>query len=446
MASNPFSDHLAIVANNWEAALAFAGFDAAIVAAGESRNHFLDDQAPPLKLNPHFLHWCPDQRAEGSALLIRPGERTRLYFLRPDDYWHLPPELPEWAEAFDVRVYADRDSLLTEVERDALAAGNHIAMIGDSGTDVMHGFQPEDVNPTPLLDHLHFARAVKTAFELDAMREATNIAVRGHIAARRAFEDGASEFGINSAYLLASEQHSVDLPYSNIVALNEHAGILHYQHYDRQPPAERFSFLIDAGGSRHGYASDITRTYAADPNGLFAELVTRLDTEQQALIASLNAGTPYLDLHVDMHRRLAGILCDAGLAHGDADGLFESGLTEIFLPHGLGHLIGLQTHDVGGQQKGPEGGTVAPPDSYPMLRLTRTMEQDMPVTIEPGLYFIPQLLEAARAGDTADLIDWKRVEDLLPCGGIRIEDNVVIGPNGVENLTRNAFTALEGTA
>jgi Xaa-Pro dipeptidase len=279
------------------------------------------------------------------------------------------------------------------------------------------------------------------------MREATVKAVRGHVAAREAFRAGESEFQINLAYLGACGQLPAELPYQNIVALNEHAGVLHYQHYDPVPPATRHSFLIDAGGSQHGYASDITRTYAADSgtaeSGLFAELIERMDAAQQSLIETMASGTPYLDLHIDMHRRLAGILAETKLVTCSAEEAFESGLTETFLPHGLGHLIGLQTHDVGGQQLGPEGGMAPPPDNYPALRLTRTLEDRMPVTIEPGLYFVPQLLEAAFEGPSGAHLNQALIESLLPCGGIRIEDNVYLEDGVLVNMTRDAFAELD---
>lgn len=442
-----FANHLEQIDEHWQASLAYAGFDAAIVTAGEPVNHFLDDQAPPLKINPHFLQWCPDPSAIGSALLIRPGQKAQLFFLRPDDYWHQPPSLPVWAEAFEVQVFSDRAPLLEAARQAAFQAGNHIAMIGDSGQDGLGELPHEDVNPAALLDHLHFARARKTPFELNAMRAATAKAVRGHLAAREAFRAGSSEFQINLAYLGACGQLPAELPYQNIVALNEHAGVLHYQHYDLAPPAAQHSFLIDAGGSHNGYASDITRTYAADSgtaaSGLFTELIDRMDAAQRALLDTMASGTPYLDLHIDMHRRLAGILTETKLITCSADEAFDSGLTETFLPHGLGHLIGLQTHDVGGQQLGPEGGLAPPPENYPALRLTRTLEDRMPVTIEPGLYFIPQLLEAAFEGSSGAHLNRTLIESLLPCGGIRIEDNVYLENGALVNLTRDAFAELD---
>ena len=83
-----YSEHLDLLARRWEAALAFAGFDAAIVVAGQPAEYFLDDQATPFRPNPHFAQWFPEDDAAGSALLIRPGERPRVYFYQPADYWH----------------------------------------------------------------------------------------------------------------------------------------------------------------------------------------------------------------------------------------------------------------------------------------------------------------------------------------------------------------------
>ena len=446
-----FENHLGQVGEHWQSALDFAGYDAALITAGEPANYFLDDQAPPQKINPHFLQWCPETTAIGSALVIRPGQRPEFYFLRPEDYWHQPPEIPAWAQAFVVQTFAEREPLLEAARQAAFRAGNHIALVGEAGHDAFGELPTDDVNPDALLDHLHFARARKTAFELDAMRAATEKAVRGHLAARDAFYAGASEFEINLAYLGACSQLPAELPYQNIVALNEHAGVLHYQHYDSTPPAHRHSFLIDAGGSQYGYASDITRTYAGNARtgnsgtadaGLFAELIERMDEAQLALIETMAAGTPYLDLHIDMHRRLAVILTETQIVRCSADEAFESGMTEAFLPHGLGHLIGLQTHDVGGQQIGPEGGVAPPPDNYPALRLTRTLEDRMPVTIEPGLYFIPQLLGEALKGPAGRHLNRTLIDSLLPCGGIRIEDNVYLDEGELINLTRGAFAAL----
>ena len=114
----------------------------------------------------------------------------------------------------------------------------------------------------------------------------------------------------------------------------------------------------------------------------------------------------------------------------------------MFYPHGIGHLLGLQVHDVGGTQRDRRTGKqIERPYNHPFLRLTRKLEDGFVVTVEPGFYFIDQLLDEAKAKPIGKMIDWKRVEQLKHFGGVRIEDNVVARPGGQENLTRPAFNA-----
>ena len=172
---------------------------------------------------------------------------------------------------------------------------------------------------------------------------------------------------------------------------------------------------------------------------MFAELITAVDENQQAIIDEIRPGPNYLDLHVRFHKRLARILCDLNILTCSADSAFERGMTDSFLPHGLGHLIGLQTHDVGGLQSSAEGGANPPPARYTALRLTRAVEAGQVFTIEPGVYFIPMLLDALKSGPLAADVNWDVLETLRPCGGIRIEDNVLVTEEGAINLTRDAF-------
>lgn len=441
MQNDSFIAHLATVESRWEAALSFAGFDACVISSGHSQTYFLDDQAVVFRANPYFAQWLPNAEIHSSALLIQPGRRPRLFFYQPTDYWHQPPEVPTAAAGFEVEIHPDEDALLSALQQAVLAMqANRIALVGEGPFD---NFPVTEINPILLMNYLHHQRAYKTEFELDAMRKATRKAIPGHAAARAEFYAGGSEFAINLEYLAAARHTADELPYSNIVALNEHAGILHYQHYDRAPPAIVNSFLIDAGARVDGYASDITRTYAKDENGLYAEIISRLDSAQRSLIETIRPGGAYLDLHVDMHRAIGRLLADTTIVKCTAESAFETGITQRFMPHGLGHLLGLQTHDVGGHSAGVEGGHTPPPEQYPALRLTRPIEQAMVFTIEPGLYFIPQLLAELRSGSWAKDLNWPLLETLTACGGVRIEDNVLVTERGVENFTRDAFAAHE---
>jgi len=231
-----------------------------------------------------------------------------------------------------------------------------------------------------------------------------------------------------------------ELPYDNIVALNEHGAVLHYTNLERAAPPESRSFLIDAGARVHGYACDITRTHAfEDP--YFGQLIDRMDALERAIVDRVRAGVDYRDLHVTAHRMLGEVLVDAELASGSPETLLDTGVTRAFFPHGLGHLLGIQVHDVGGFMANESGATIDRPDGHPYLRLTRVLEPDMVLTIEPGLYAIDMLLRELRGTPAEDHVNWKTVDRLRPFGGIRIEDNVRVLEDGCENLTRDAFAA-----
>src|SRR4029079_8889460 len=178
-----------------------------------------------------------------------------------------------------------------------------------------------------VLDYLHYHRTYKTPYELAMMRVASKIGARAHRAAESALRAGESEFGIHMAYLAAARQTDNELPYSNIIALNEHGAVLHYTELQHAPPARAQSFLIDAGASFHGYASDITRTYASVDAGEFDTLIDAVDDAQRAFCAKVRAGQSYSDLHVHAHHVLAGILREQGFIRMSPESAVESGVS-----------------------------------------------------------------------------------------------------------------------
>jgi Xaa-Pro dipeptidase len=264
---------------------------------------------------------------------------------------------------------------------------------------------------------------------------------RPHRAAEAAFRNGASEYDINTAYLNAVHETENELPYSNIIALNQHGAVLHYTDLNRAPPAHSNSFLIDAGASFHGYAADITRTYASKQASELQDLIDAVDAAQRGFVEKVQNGADYAALHVHAHHTLAGILHDQGFVRMSAEAAVASGVSSVFFPHGLGHLIGLQVHDVAGFQQNESGGTIAKPAGHPYLRLTRNVEPRMVMTIEPGIYFIDLLLAELKTRPEAKAIAWDKVEHFRQYGGVRIEDDVVCGTAAPENLTRDAFAA-----
>lgn len=430
--------HIATLQQRVEQALGASGHEQLLLPSGRPRLHFLDDLPASFVVNPHFRQWLPLEHVTDSWLWLRPGQRPKLVYYLPRDYWHLPPPAPEgyWTNSFEI--------VCIETPEQARAAlpepGAGVAIIGDPHW-ALGDLQPN--NPQALLDRLHWYRAYKTAWELECLREANRRAAHAHRAAEIAFRSGESEYGIFLAFCQAAGQLPAELPYGGIVGLNEHAAVLHYQHLDRSPPVESRSLLIDAGVACNGYASDITRSHCASGQGLYAELIAALDAVQQALVAACRPGQDYAELHLDSHRRIAEVLRATGIARdGSAEALVDGGVTRAFFPHGLGHFLGLQVHDVGGLQAGPEGGRRERPAGHPYLRLTRRLEPGQVLTIEPGVYVIDLLLDPLRASSAGRLIDWDAVDLLSDYGGVRIEDDVHVTEDGPENLSRQAFARL----
>ena len=429
--------HLRTVCQRFERALEQAGGAHAVVFSGSPKVAFLDDMTYPFVANPHFLSWVPLPDLPLSYIVYTPGEIPRLIYFLPHDYWHVVPGAPDgyWTSQFDIRVVHSIDDIADHLPVDR----QKCILIGELD-GAIHSFGIDRVNPTTAINILHMARGVKTDYEIACMRLASARGVRGHRAAEAAFRDGCSEFEIHRAYCQAVSHTDNELPYENIIALNEHGAVLHYTDLDRTTPGEMRSFLIDAGARVLGYASDITRTYSHS-DSRFAELIGRVDTMQLEIVARIRAGIDYSDLHVDTHRMLAAVLVDADLAKGDPDTLLATGVTSAFFPHGLGHLIGIQVHDVGGFMLDESGTVIDPPSGHPFLRLTRKLEENMVLTVEPGLYVIDMLLENLRGTPAEHHVVWDGIDWLRPFGGIRIEDDVRVTTDGCENLTRDAFAA-----
>lgn len=433
-----YGAHVREQVKRWTSVMEASGCDAVLIHSGTPLVSFLDDFEYAFRPNPLFLAWLPLTHHSDSALLVLPDRKPILCFFQPDDYWYLPPSDPAawWADHFDIRIVGSADDWLSELRQDM---PENTAAIGDSPV-LGKVFSKAKINPEKLITGLHVQRTRKTPYEIACMAEASRLAATAHVAAEAAFRSGASELEIHQAYLASCGQVDASLPYHNIVALNQHGAVLHYQGRDDVTPADSRSFLIDAGCTHHAYCSDITRTYSRE-EGLFADLIGSMDELQQQLVAKVRTGVDFRDLHVETHRGVAQILSAANVIRLNADDAVASGLSSVFYPHGLGHFIGLQTHDVAGLYD-DDGEPIPRPDGHPFLRLTRTLETDNVLTIEPGLYFIEPLLNRWKQEGDPGAVNWDLVDAMISFGGIRIEDNIVVGEESNRNLTREAFGAL----
>jgi Xaa-Pro dipeptidase len=417
-------DHLIQVTTT---ALEHAGFDGVWIYSGHPVNNFLDDMAPPHSINPHFKWWVPVPNIVSSVLHFKPGKKPVVYLNQPADFWHkiIDNSQGKWAKYFDVRVVGHYSDL-----PDFQAEKNHAWI----GSPELQPLDEAHTNPQVLINYLHFSRIQKTDYEIHCIGQANSLALKGHAAAKLAFYEGQSEYEIHMAYLQACAHNEHQMPYGNIVALNENPAVLHYQYQSRErvPKNQLKSFLIDAGANYKGYAADITRSYAFEDNA-FGGMIASLEEKQLKLCKQAITGQDYVELHRQAHLNISEVLHEFGVFTCSAETAVESGLSQTFFPHGLGHYLGLQVHDVSGHVIDHLGTVQNPPKEYPFLRLTDTLRENAVITIEPGLYFVPMLLQEITGHKG---VNWSKVDEFLPYGGIRIEDNVVVKNTNSVNLSR----------
>ncbi len=423
--------HVAALQAAYERILSESGLDALLIHAGSIvLKTQADDQYWPLRPTPHFHHWLPLTEPE-AALLVRGGQKPLLLRPAEESIWESPVPLPApfLLEPFAVEKYAKWEQVKSHLP-------GRVAFVGDAGARGA-ALGIERVNEKTLVAKLDALRVEKSAYEIACLAEANRVAARGHVRVRDAFFAGeTSELALHLLFLSATAQDDPETPYKNIVALGPHAATLHHVTYAKDA-AGAPSLLLDAGATYLGYCSDVTRTHVAPRGGAgaetFAAMVSAMDAMQQRLAAHARLGRPYEELHDESHREVSQILHDTKLVRLSAAEIDAQGISRAFYPHGLGHSLGLQCHDVG-------CATTKPRPDNPFLRNTTKIAPGQCFTIEPGLYFIAPLLAKLRSEPAGKHVDWALVEALTPFGGIRIEDDIVVEATGpVKNLTREVL-------
>lgn len=426
--------HIECLQQRAKQALSRENIEGVVIHSGQEIKAFLDDNAYPFKVNPHFKHWLPLIDSPNCWIIINGEEKPTLVYYQPIDFWHKITPIDEsyWGSFFDIKILKqakDVDKLLPYDKKGFAYIGSHIEVATALGFDI--------INPEPLLNYFHYHRAYKTPYEQTCLRHSNSLAVKAHQAAKAAFFDGDTEYDIQNAYLKAIGYNTNETPYGNIVALNKNCSILHYMALEKRAPQVHQSFLIDAGANFNGYASDITRTYSYKKDK-FAELIARMDQLMLLVADLLKPGVSYVDIHVATYREVAKVLAEFNFINVDADTAVESGIVSAFFPHGVGHHLGLQVHDIGGFMADERGTHISSPEKHPFLRSSRIIEANQVFTIEPGLYFIDSLLQNIKDSTNSDQVNWQNIDEMRSFGGIRIEDNIIVHQSHNENMTREA--------
>jgi len=291
------------------------------------------------------------------------------------------------------------------------------------------------VDTESLTDAITHCRLFKTDWELEQMREACRINNLAHRAVLEQMKPGMTEYEARAIFNHVQMKNGLlQDAYNGIFAAGKNSAILHYVG-GKDTVNDGELFLIDAGFEYNGYASDFTRTWPA--NGTYSPVQAGI---YQAVLNALNEIIEQVrpdvkmeDLHLEAARIMMAGLKELELVQGELDDLIEQNIFALFFPHGLGHFLGLDTHDVGGYPKGVD--RIDRP-GIKFLRARRELQPGMVITVEPGIYVIPALLEPAfEDPEKSPFLNTSKLRELFDFGGVRIEDNIIVTESGYENMT-----------
>ena len=293
---------------------------------------------------------------------------------------------------------------------------------------------------------MKFIRAVinqrnyKSAEEIEQIEEAINVSVDRHCAAMRAVRPGTTEAQIVSIVHAEAAKHNFDLSFPIIATVNGQT--LHNHAYGTEPLKEGQMFLLDSGceNAMH-YAGDLTTTMPVGKH--FTEqqrtVCNILRTAHLAAVNALKPGIEFRDVHNIVLTEIAKGMTDLGLMKGNPEEAARAGAACMFLPHGLGHMMGLDVHDMenlGEVNVGyEEGRSKSTQFGFKSLRLAKALEPGYVFTVEPGIYFIPDLIDKWRAEKQfTDFICYDKLDAWRNFGGIRNEEDWLVFEGGARRL------------
>jgi len=312
--------------------------------------------------------------------------------------------------------------------------GRRIAQLGAMPTGV--DLTADPALTTAIRSAFQHARRPKDTRELGTLRRAAEATAHGFRAVPDLLRPGVTErqlqIELEAAFFRGGGTRT---GYGTIVGSGPNAAILHFE-----PSARAFRpgefVLIDAGAEIDRYTADVTRTFVVGPPTAFQrDLYDVVLHAEERAIGRCVPGAEWKDLHLAATVELVAGLVAMGVMHGQPESLVEQEAHTLFFPHGLGHMVGLGVRDASGLHPGR---TRDPRPSLRTLRMDLPLAANYVVTVEPGLYFIPALLnDPLRRERYRDAVNWKRVDQHIAIGGVRIEDNVRVTDGLPEVLTQS---------
>jgi len=384
----------------------------------------------------------------GLAALIDVDQNTETLFgddlTVADIVWTGPqPTIADQARPAAIAATAPMAELEKRIS-DAIAQGRRVHFLKPYRAEhtlkitALLGLKPAMVaayRSEPLHKAIVAQRNVKSAAEVDEIEQAIGVSRQMYLAAMAAAKPGKYEYEVVAEIMRVAKANGYDTSFPIICSV--HGETLHNHHHANLMQKGDVMVLDSGVETPNKYASDITRTIPV--GGAFTsqqrqiyEMVLRA---QLGAIAAIKPGVPYKDVHLLAARSFATDLKAAGLMKGDVGEAVAAGAHALFFPHGLGHMIGLDVHDLenmGEQYVGYEPGVERSQQfGLGYLRLARTLKPGFVLTVEPGLYFIPQLIDQWKAEKrNAAFINYKEVEKFRNARGYRIEDDVLVTKSG----------------
>lgn len=383
------------------------------------------DQTYPFLPHPQY-YWLSGSRRWGGVMAYDP-DRGWKHFVRPADaaelLWEGVPEVPEGADLSGLPAWL------------AARSGRPAVLLGSPSAELAAMVKSDPALAEAVIEKLNRVRRVKDGAELALVEKAAAATAAAFRKAREVIRPGVTERQVQVELEAEMRRHGADgTSFGTIVGSGTHSAVLHFEPGSRVI-GENEVVLVDSGAEVCEYAADVTRTF---PSGkaFTAEQQAIYDlvlAGQAAAIEKCRPGTEWHDAHRAAAAVMAAGLKDLGILKGAADGLLESGAISLFFPHGVGHMLGLRVRDVGGAAPGrPEGRLCC----GARVRVDMPVEAGFLMTVEPGLYFVPAMLDdAGRRALYKDSVAWDALDRWRPVGGVRIEDDVLITAQGPRVLT-----------
>ncbi len=308
--------------------------------------------------------------------------------------------------------------------------GRPIVMLGAP----LRGVLADETRTLQAREQLKHARRLKDATETALLRRTAVATAAGYEQMRASLRPGVTERALQIELETGFFRAGGDRPgYGSIVGLGANSAILHSTPSSRAAVTGDF-LLVDAGAEIGRYMSDVTRTYVVGtPSAFQRDLYQIVLAVEAHALARCVPGAEWREVHLAAAVELTAGLVSLGVMRGAAESLVEQEAHTLFFPHGLGHMVGLGVRDGSGMEPGR---TKSPRASLSTLRMDLPLRPGYVVTVEPGLYFIPALLnDPKRRERFRDAVNWPLVESHLSLGGVRIEDNVLVTAGAPENLT-----------